>query len=274
MKRPNAPMPQHSSTRSLQHSAAADPWYALRRWTPARIALGRAGGSLLTGALLEFRLAHARAVDAVHQPFDADGLAGKLGALCLNTAAHDRATYLHRPDLGRILGEDSRGKLQRGTCDLVVIISDGLSALASERQVPPLLTELLPRLESASWKLAPLIVVKHARVALQDEIGRIVGATLALTLIGERPGLVAPDSLSAYLVYDPKPGNTDAQRNCVSNIRPAGLPPADAAAKLFYLLTEARHGKISGIHLKDESVLPPSSFHPSTLPTSRPSSTP
>jgi ethanolamine ammonia-lyase small subunit len=138
---------------------------------------------------------------------------------------------------------------------LVVIISDGLSALAVERQVPPLLEHLLPMLKREGWKLAPLFVVRHGRVALQDQIGSIVGAAIALTLIGERPGLVAPDSLSAYLMFDPKPGNTDAERNCVSNIRPDGLKPIDAALRIFYLLTESRRRRLSGIHLKDERVL-------------------
>ena len=239
-----------------------DAWEMLQRWTPARIALGRAGGSLPTAALLDFRLAHARAVDAVHQPFDAEAFASRLdhrgaGAMCLYTAAHDRATFLHRPDLGRVLDDDSRGRLQQWAgaspgCDLVIMISDGLSALAVERQAPPLLAGLLARLEN--WKLAPLLVIEHGRVALQDQVGQIVGAMLALMLIGERPGLVAPDSLGAYFVYDPKPGNTDADRNCVSNIRPGGLAPTEAASKIHHLMTEARRRRISGVQLKDEST--------------------
>jgi ethanolamine ammonia-lyase small subunit len=239
-----------------------DPWSGLQRWTPARIALGRTGGSLPTGALLDFRLAHARAVDAVHQPFDAEAFASRLdhrgaGAMCLHTAAHDRATFLHRPDLGRMLDDESRERLQQWAgasphCDLVIMISDGLSALAVERQAPPLLAGLLASLEN--WKLAPLLVIGHARVAVQDQVGQIVGAVLALMLIGERPGLVAPDSLGAYFVYDPKPGNTDADRNCVSNIRPDGLGPADAARRVHHLMTEARRRRISGVQLKDESA--------------------
>jgi ethanolamine ammonia-lyase small subunit len=226
-----------------------DSWDSLRRFTPARIALGRAGGSLPTTELLDFRLAHARAMDAVHQPFDPSTVA----PLQLSTQAADRTTYLQRPDLGRVLSEESRRRLQPiPDCDLVIIISDGLSALAVERHVASLLGELLPRLDH--WKLAPLIVVPNARVALQDEIGSRIGVTISLTLIGERPGLIAPDSLSAYFVYDPKPGNTDANRNCVSNIRPGGLEIPAAAEKIFYLLTESRRQQLSGVQLKDEMV--------------------
>ena len=134
-----------------------------------------------------------------------------------------------------------------------MIIADGLSALAVERQAPLLLAQLLPLLERDGWNLAPLMVVQHGRVAVEDQIGKIVGATVAVILIGERPGLVAPDSLGAYLVYDPKPGKTDADRNCVSNIRPGGLGPTDTARRIHYLMSEARRRRISGVQLKDES---------------------
>jgi len=258
-----------------------DPWNKLRRWTPARIALGRAGGSVPTQALLDFRLAHARAVDAVHQPLNIEefctrlktddpslaSCVGQIGSLCLTTAVSDHTNYLQRPDLGRVLSEDSREKLEAASFssrlfDLVIIVVDGLSALAVERQAPPLLVHLLPRLlgsktnpSGPAWNLAPLMVVRHGRVAVQDQIGLLVGARMALTLIGERPGLVGPDSLSAYLVYGPKQGNTDANRNCVSNIRPDGLKPAAAAARIHYLLTESKRRQLSGVPLKDQSQL-------------------
>ena len=241
-----------------------DAWEKLRQWTPARIALGRAGGSLPTEALLDFRLAHARAVDAVHQPFDVVEFTrtlghAELGRLNLATAVHDRKEYLSRPDLGRMLSESSLQQLQQWAgpqpqCDLVMIVSDGLSALAVHRQVPRLLAALLPLL--TGWNLAPLMIVPLARVAVQDQIGAAVGAKIALMLIGERPGLIAPDSLSAYLVHGPKRGNTDANRNCVSNIRPAGFAPAQAAITIQYLLTQSRQRQISGVHLKDESGRP------------------
>jgi ethanolamine ammonia-lyase small subunit len=236
-----------------------DPWQTLRRFTPARVALGRAGGSLPTRELLAFRLAHARAIDAVHQPFNPAAFGrqlrkfGSIGCICVSSAAQDARTFLLRPDLGRRLSDESRAQLQHQPCDLVVILADGLSALALERHAIPVLDELLPRL--SGWILAPFVVAHHARVALQDEIGERVGAKLALALIGERPGLVAPDSLGAYLVYGPKIGNTDANRNCISNIRDDGLAPALAAERIFYLLNEARTRRLSGVALKDESEI-------------------
>lgn len=250
-----------------------DPWTALGRWTPARIALGRAGGSLPTAALLDFRAAHARAVDAARAPFDAEAFAvglrvgpppvaaavERLGLVCVQSAAGDATCFLRRPDLGRRLEEASRRALRERAGpgaghDLVVIVADGLSALAVECQAPAVLAALLPALEG--WDLAPLIVARHGRVALQDEIGALVGARLALTLIGERPGLGSHDSLGAYLVHGPGPGKTDADRNCVSNIRPDGLPPVQAAARLHALLSRARRLGLSGVGLGVESGPP------------------
>lgn len=233
---------------------------SLRQWTDARVALGRAGGSVPCRALLDFRLAHALARDAVRHPFDPAALAGELAwtglpvALARSQAA-DRSRYLQRPDLGRRLHPDSRRDLAilrpEDGCDLALILSDGLSAAAAHLQIPPLLRFLLPLLEG--WRLAPLVVASFARVALQDEIGEVLGARTALILLGERPGLGSPDSLGAYLVHGPQPGNTDARRNCVSNIRPAGLPPDAAAARISWLLHEARRLGFSGVDLKDRS---------------------
>jgi ethanolamine ammonia-lyase small subunit len=241
-----------------------DAWQELRQATQARVALGRAGGSLPTGEWLSFKAAHAAARDAVHNEFDADQLAvslRRIGAetLVVSSAAKDRATYLQQPPLGRRLEDASRDLLQSSkrptTCDLAIVVSDGLSALAAHRQAAPLLAELLPRLKNEQWKLAPIVIARHARVALEDEIGALLGAELALILIGERPGLGSPDSLGAYLVYGPRPGNTDAKRNCVSNIRPEGLPLAAAADTIGYLLNEARRRKLSGVELKDQRSL-------------------
>jgi len=243
-----------------------DAWSELRGVTQARIALGRAGGSLPTHAWLEFKAAHAAARDAVHNAFDAQKLAAQIAALGVETlivdsAAGDRTTYLQRPDLGRRLDEPSQQRLPNlarplSQPDLVIIVSDGLSALAVHRQAMPLLAELLPTLSTNGWRLAPIVVARFGRVALQDPIGELLGAQLALMLIGERPGLGSPDSLGAYMVYQPKAGNSDAQRNCVSNIRPEGLPITAAADTLRYLLTEARRRKLSGVQLKDERALP------------------
>jgi ethanolamine ammonia-lyase small subunit len=241
-----------------------DPWNPLRRVTAARIALGRSGGSLPTRELLDFRLAHAQARDAVRAEFDADTLSDALrplgvGALIAASAARDRTEYLQRPDLGRRLAHSWRSHLLEhaatvgNACDLVIVISDGLSTLAAHTQVAPLLDVLLPLLAGAGWRVAPLVVVRLARVAIQDEIGEIFGAKLSLMLLGERPGLGSADSLGAYFTHSPAPGKTDADRNCLSNIRPDGLAPAAAARKLFYLLERARELGLSGVALKDDS---------------------
>lgn len=252
---------------------SADPWHSLRRLTAARIALGRTGGSLPTRERLDFALAHARARDAVHAPFDAPSFAGRLGrlgleALCVESAAVSMEEFLRRPDLGRTLAESSRVQLTARAsaaapddgCELVIIVSDGLSSRATTAQVEPLLAALLPLARQSGWRLAPLVVVSRGRVALQDEIGAIFGARASLMLLGERPGLGAADSLGAYFTYAPRPGLTDANRNCVSNIRPGGLPPVEAADKLVYLLTEALRRRLGGVELKDDAPVPPSSL--------------
>jgi ethanolamine ammonia-lyase small subunit len=242
-----------------------DPWDGLRRATPARIALGRAGGSLPTREWLDFKSAHAAARDAVHYPFDAGKLAENLSGLgievvVVESRAGDRLTFLQRPDLGRQLSERYRYVLQERSAtgadlDLAIIVSDGLSALAIERHARPLLAVLMPKLADDAWVVAPVVVARFGRVALQDEIGYALKAQIALTLIGERPGLGSADSLGAYLVYAPRPGNTDANRNCVSNIRSEGLPYDVAAETIRYLLTEARSRRLSGVGIKDQRSL-------------------
>lgn len=242
-----------------------DAWQSLRELTAARIALGRAGGSLPTRELLAFSQAHAQARDAVHAPFDEDRLATELQPLGLDilrlaTDATNRTEYLRRPDLGRRLDTASRESLQQiphpeDGFDLAVILSDGLSAPAVIAQAPELLAGLLPRLTTEGWRVAPLAIVRHGRVAVSDEVGELLNARIALILLGERPGLGTADSLGAYFVHYPRPGRTDAERNCVSNIRPAGLPIAPAADTLHYLLTAARTKRLSGVHLKDDRGL-------------------
>lgn len=244
---------------SERDSIVTDCWAPLRRLTAARIALGRVGGSVPTRELLAFNADHAAARDAVHAPFAAEALAGRLRdlgleVLPLESAAPDRPTYLRRPDLGRRLSEASRAALatrRAEECDLAIVVSDGLSALAAEAQAAPVLAALWPRLQRAGWQLAPLCLVRLGRVAIMDEIGALLRARFALILLGERPGLGTPDSLGAYLEAAPQAGRTDAERNCVSNIRPAGLPPAAAAEKIFALLTAARQLGLSGVRLKE-----------------------
>ena len=238
---------------------APDAWARLRGLTPARIGLGRSGGSLPTRHWLGFRLAHAQARDAVHASFSPAPLLERVEALgfetrSLATRAPDLETYLRRPDLGRRLADDSRDALLQcvpeDPPDLALCLADGLSARAVAVQAPALLAVLLPELSRRQWRMGPVCAVRRGRVAVQDEIGQILGATLALILIGERPGLGCADSLGAYLVHTPAIGNTDAGRNCVSNIREQGLDPERAALELLVLLEESRRLGLSGVALR------------------------
>jgi ethanolamine ammonia-lyase small subunit len=237
------------------------PWAALRRYTAARIGLGRAGASVPTAAHLAFQQAHAEARDAVQAPLDVDALLAGLRALGeaplrVRSRAADRAVYLQRPDLGRRLDEADAQELQAlpsAPTDLAFVLADGLSALALQRQALPLFTALRERLlDEGGWTWAPPVVATQARVALGDEVGELLKARCVVVLIGERPGLSAPDSLGVYFSWAPRVGLVDAERNCISNVRPEGLAPAAAAAKLQALLTQARTRQLSGVALKDE----------------------
>lgn len=223
----------------------------LRSFTPARVAMGRTGVSWPTAELLRFQLDHARARDAVYQELDPASLG--VPHLLLRSAARDRVIYLRRPDLGRILSADSKGILLRGSYDVALVLADGLSATAVHHHAVPLLDALLPRLRAEDWILAPLTVVLQGRVAVGDEIGDRLGARIAVVLIGERPGLTSPDSLGVYLTWDPRPGRTDAERNCVSNIRTEGIAYRAAAHKIHFLIREARTRTLSGVALKESA---------------------
>lgn len=238
----------------------------LKALTPARVALGRTGVSQRTREQLDFQRSHAQARDAVHAQLNSASLAAEIatvcrqshpaGMICLHSAAANRAIYLQRPDLGRMLSDTSRDDLARCAvppCDLALIVADGLSALAVERHVAPLLKELLPRLEG--WGLAPISIVEQGRVAIGDEIGAILGAAISVVLIGERPGLSAHDSLGAYITWDPRAGRTDADRNCISNIRLEGLSYSRAAEQLCGYLVAARLHRLTGVALKDSTHL-------------------
>lgn len=235
-----------------------NPWTELRRLTAARIALGRAGTSLPTAAHLDFQLDHARARDAVHRPLDADAVEAVLRAqdlevIRVHSAAPDRATYLQRPDLGRRLDDFSRAKLRPAGCDLALVVADGLSSFAIEKNAENFLAALLPLLRREQFCLGPVALALQGRVALGDEIGALLQAKIVLVLIGERPGLSSPDSMGLYLTHAPEQGRTDADRNCISNIRPEGLGYTAAARKTLYLLSEARRLGLSGVRLKDET---------------------
>lgn len=238
----------------------ADPWQRLRAATPARIALGRAGTSLPTDQWLRFAAAHASARDAVHIPFDLPALAQALQAegwpsVQVHSRAPTREAYLRRPDWGRRLDAASAERLialAEPPADLAIVVGDGLSAAAVQRHATPLLRALREAV-NGTLSIAPLVLATQARVALGDEVGQLMAARSVLVLLGERPGLSAPDSLGAYLTHAPRVGCTDAQRNCVSNIRPEGLPPAVAGARLAWLVREALRLRLSGVGLKDGS---------------------
>jgi ethanolamine ammonia-lyase small subunit len=239
---------------------ARDPFALLRRATPARIGLGRAGQSLPTASLLALEQAEARARAAVFTTLDLDGLRRRLATPCLavESAAPDRDAYLRNPSLGRRLNPTGP-PVPRGDHDLVLVVADGLSAAAANRHAPALVAAVLERL--ADWRVAPVVLASQARVALGDAIGEAMGVRAVAMLIGERPGLGAADSLGAYLTWAPRPGRQDGERNCVSNIRPGGLCLEAAADRIAWILREARRLGFTGVDLKDRTdaalVAPP-----------------
>ncbi|MGP4048619.1 ethanolamine ammonia-lyase subunit EutC [Streptomyces sp. 2A115] len=258
-------------------SSDAALWATLRRHTQARIGLGRAGSGLPTRHRLELQAAHAAARDAVHSPFEPDvvaaGLAGTgMATVRVRSAAPDRLTYLQRPDLGRRLEGADRAHLPVGQWDVVFVVADGLSSRAVHEHAAAVVREVVALLDGDGgrdgeahgdgdgdgWSVAPVVLAEQARVALGDDIAHAVGAAMVVVLIGERPGMSAADSLGAYLTYGPVPGRTtDAERNCLSNIRPPlGLSYGVAAAKLVALMRRAREARLTGVALKDESDVP------------------
>lgn len=246
-------------------------WHILREYTAARIGLGRAGISVPTKHLLAFQLAHAQAQDAVHLPLDVKQLINEIESpsecLSVHSQVSDRAHYLQRPDLGRRLSSESADLLKQYAApqdeayDLAIVIVDGLSSFAIQKNAAPLFSALSQRLVnqplsadlSSSCRLAPIVIVQQGRVAIGDEVGEILNAKSVLVFIGERPGLSSPDSLGLYLTWAPKVGLTDESRNCISNVRPEGLVYQEAVNKVFYLLSQAHQRKLSGINLKERS---------------------
>ena len=245
-----------------------NPWQALRQLTAARIALGHTGVSQPTSAQLDFQMAHAHARDAVHLALDAEALARAIESawpeagpcLTLHSAAANRDVYLQRPDLGRRLDAPSHAALAthdgltvgEPAHDVAFVVADGLSALAVAQNAAPFLQALRARLLAARWSVAPPTIVLQGRVAVGDEVGELLGANIVVVLIGERPGLSSPDSMGLYVTWAPRVGLTDESRNCISNVRPAGLGYEDAARRLHYLLAEARRRQLTGVGLKDE----------------------
>lgn len=277
-------MTEKGETVETTGAVTVNPWQDLRRFTSARIALGRSGVSQPTQPHLAFQLAHAQARDAVHLELDVNALqkalqltlvdlksarsdknseGGLLEVLTLQSASADRNTYLQRPDLGRRLSPSSRDALlarlpkghtpEQRLFDVAFVVADGLSALAIASHAVPFLGLVLPRLDAEGWAIAPLTVITQGRVAVADEIGELLQARLVVILIGERPGLSSPDSMGIYMTWMPSVGLTDASRNCISNIRPGGLTYEEGAHKLHYLMAQARLRELSGVGLKDEA---------------------
>jgi len=255
----------------------------LRTYTNARVGLRRAGTSLATSELLDMAQCLAEARDAVHTELSTVSLLPHLAerglqALSLKSAARNRAEYLRRPDLGRQLSAGSRTLLEQTEAkpgSLVIVIADGLSAIAAERHALPLLDALLGSFISGAaentefgdptqsqnralngppsgWAIGPVVIAEQARVAIGDEIGELLQAEVMLLLIGERPGLSSPDSLGAYITWAPHVGRSDAERNCISNIRPEGLSYSLAARKIAGYLREARRHQLTGVALKED----------------------
>jgi ethanolamine ammonia-lyase small subunit len=240
-----------------------DSWLALRRFSQARIALGRAGHAVPTPVQLDFQMAHAQARDAVHFSWNMDAFAAQVrnlgeNILVLDTPVGSRSEYLRRPDQGRVLTEESRLRLrslEAAHSDVALIVTNGLSSTAVERHGIPLLQAIVEGCRSRQISISPVCLVANGRVALSDDIGSLLASRVAVIIVGERPGLSSADSLGIYLTYAPQPGNCDAQRNCISNIRPPdGMGYEAAAAKLLYLTGEAIRRGISGVALKDDSI--------------------
>ncbi len=236
-------------------------WEALRRFTDARIGLGRAGSALPIAEVLKFSMAHAQARDAVTTPLDWEPIESGLDALGLKTvriesAAGDRDTYLRRPDLGRRLSASSRERLAAiagRAPDLLIVVADGLSSTGVAANAADMIAALLPFAQKSGWTVGPVLLADQGRVALGDDAGELIGARTVLVFIGERPGLSSPDSLGAYLTWAPRTGCKDGERNCISNIRRGGLSAEEAAFKAHWLLREAMRRQLTGVGLKDES---------------------
>ncbi|HXB61225.1 MAG TPA: ethanolamine ammonia-lyase subunit EutC [Acidobacteriaceae bacterium] len=243
----------------------------LQRYTTARVALGQTGPAVPTQAQLLFQLDHALARDAIHTQLDTAALLRKLhkrelkciavqSAVPAEPGETARTIYLRRPDLGRALNAESEQALQQfatGSAeapDVVFVVADGLSALAVEHHALPLLDATLAALDHNAWRVGPIVIVSQGRVAIGDAIGSLLRAKLTVMLLGERPGLSTPDSLGVYITWEPRPGRTDAERNCISNIHLEGVNYVDAAARILFYMNGAKDLQATGIGLKENTV--------------------
>lgn len=239
-----------------------DPWHTLRVFTQARIGQGSVGSAQRTESLIDFQVAHAEARDAVWKEWDCEQFQTQVeeqfgSAIRIDSQAESRTLYLKRPDLGRSLNSKSLEALkvsQAQGFDIALIVSNGLSTTAVETHALPFLRVLRESLKGCSLSTSPIVLVPNGRVALSDQIGLALKSRVSLILIGERPGLSSADSLGAYLTMAPANGNTDAERNCLSNIRePDGLDYRTAADKICYLTLKGLRLGIGGVSLKDDS---------------------
>lgn len=248
-------------------STHQDQWKKLKQFTDARIALGRTGCSLPTKVLLDFQLAHAQAQDAVYQKLDTHYLSEHLSkqfieSILVESNAKDKQTYLKRPDLGRQLSKDSKERLvnkfsnKAEKYDVCIVVGDGLSARAIESSAISFILSLAKQIQQEDWALAPVIIATGSRVALGDDVAEILKAPMLVMLIGERPGLSSPDSMGVYYTWDAHTGSTDAQRNCISNVRTAGLSIPIATQRLIKLMKNSKQLGFSGVDLKDEHQVP------------------
>ncbi len=243
-----------------------DPWRDLRKFTDARIGLGRCGVSLPVAEWMDFRLAHARARDAVTAPFDAAGTAASLEAagiasLTVTSSAPDMPTFLVRPDLGRRLDAAGHAGLEAWARehirdgeepDMVLVVSNGLSSKAIHENAVPFVLRFTEVARQAGLRMGPVVIVRNGRVASGDEAAFLMRAKIGAILIGERPGLSSPNSMGVYMTWAPHPGCTDEARNCISNVRRGGLSIEDGVRKLAYLVQGAMRLGLSGVGLKDD----------------------
>lgn len=240
-----------------------DLWENLKKFTDARIAIGRAGCSIPTQELLKFQLAHAEAQDAVHQPLDVDLMVSdfkeqNLDSLSVHSQVQDKQEYLKRPDLGRLLSEESYRGLQAfkadnpQSYDVCIVVGDGLSARAIEENAAPFIQHLMHHIQAENWHVAPIVIATGSRVALGDQVAECLQAPMLVMLIGERPGLSSPDSMGIYYTWKATTGTFDAKRNCISNVRPAGLSIPIATQRLMSLMRSSKKLGYSGVDLKDE----------------------
>lgn len=250
---------------TFENTPHSDPWEKLKQFTDARIAIGRAGCSIPTRPLLDFQLAHAQARDAVYQELNVEKVENELNqahleTLCVQSFTTDKQLYLKRPDLGRFLDDESKHVLSdyqknhknNAQYDVCIVIGDGLSALAIEENAIAFIHSLTEFIHAEDWSLAPIVIATGSRVALGDEVAEIFNAKMLVMLIGERPGLSSPDSMGIYYTWEAKSGCLDSKRNCISNIRPAGLSIPIATQRLMNLMRQSKILGYSGVKLKDE----------------------